>query len=45
MLIDGEIGSVVTDPQSGESQFKAVKAQTTARIEFDDGITIELPLP
>lgn len=44
MVIDGETLSASTDPSTGASQLKAVKALTTTLIDFDPTISIEPPV-
>ncbi|RPI23362.1 MAG: hypothetical protein EHM70_22605 [Chloroflexota bacterium] len=45
MIIDGEILGASTDPGTGETELKAVKALTTTQIDFDPAIQIEPPTP
>ena len=43
MVIDGEILSLSTDPNTGENKFQTVQALTTSLVEFDPTIKIEAP--
>jgi hypothetical protein len=43
MIVDGEVLSAATDPQTGESKLAAAQALTTTLIEFDPSISIEAP--